>query len=460
MTDDSPRRRDVLRALAASTAALAGCSGTDRQTDTTTADTTTTDGGATTTTGGPTPTTTDAVPASLGATGVASGFASPVGLESPPGDDRLYVVDQPGVVAVVDGDGRRRDPFLDVRDRVVDVAGGYSEMGLLGLAFHPDYRENGRVFLRYSAPPREDAPRGYDHTFVLAEFSADPDAATADPDSERAVMLLPEPQSNHNSGAVAFGPDGYCYVGTGDGGAANDQGVGHVEDWYGAVGGGNGQDVTENLLGSVLRVDVDENADVDAADGRAYGIPGDNPLVGREGRDEHWAWGLRNPWRMSFGPSGRLYVADVGQNRYEEVDVVERGGNYGWNVREGTHCFQADRCPAETPDGAPLVDPVVEYAHDDAPVSGVAVVGGHLYDGGDVPGLRGRYVFADWRANGRLFVATPRAERPWPVQAVPVEGTFGSYVLAFGYDGDALYACTNESAAVGGGTGAVYRVTA
>jgi glucose/arabinose dehydrogenase len=253
---------------------------------------------------------------------------------------------------------------------------------------------------------------------------------------------------------VTFGPDGYCYVGTGDGGAANDQGTGHVDDWYDAVAGGNGQDVTENLLGSILRIDVDsETAD------RNYAIPDDNPLVDGSGLPEQYAWGFRNPWRFSFGPDGRFFVADVGQNLYEEVSIVERGGNYGWNVMEGTHCFKADSCPDETPDGDPLLDPVIEYPHEGEGVTGITVIGGYLYDGDALPELQDRYVFADWRAGGELFVATEREDGLWPLQSVPVAGEFGTNVLSFGRDTDGeVLVCTTEVGGVEGETGAVYRL--
>jgi len=388
---------------------------------------------------------------------VAVGFTSPIGIELPqPG--RRFVVDQTGQIYLQDETGLRQDPFLDVTERMVDVGGGYTEQGLLGLTFHPSFAENGRFFVRYSAPPRDGTPDDYSHTFVLSEFHADPDATTADLDSERTILEIPQPQGNHNAGAIAFGPDGYLYVATGDGGRANDQGTGHVEDWYDAVGGGNGQDLTENLLGSILRIDVDN-----AGDGRPYAIPEDNPLVGADGRDEQYAWGFRNPWRLSFGPGGRLFVGDVGQGAWEEVNVVERGGNYGWNVREGTHCFQAETCPDESPRGRPLQDPIIEYPHGGAEVSGIAVVGGYLYDGDAIPDLRGRYVFADWRAQGRLFAARETADGLWPTTTVSVtaDEQFGPNVLSFGRSpAGELFVCTTAKSQVSGSSGALFRLEA
>ncbi len=403
---------------------------------------------------------------------VADGFTAPLGVEAPTDTDRLYVFDQAGAITAL-GPDDARETFLDVTDRMVSLGGGYTEQGLLGLAFHPEFPDDDRCFVRYSAPPREGTPDGYAHTFVLAEFRATPTGA--DPDSERTLLEIPQPQGNHNAGPVAFGPDGYLYVAVGDGGAGGDQGRGHVADWYDAVEGGNGQDVTENPLGSILRIDVDGQGpsarrtgsdDVDESDGdRPYAIPEDNPLVGEPGLDEHYAWGLRNPWGMSFGPEGRLFVADVGQNRFEEIDVVERGGNYGWNVREATHCYGAEDCPEETPDGEPLRDPIVEYDHD----RGIAVVGGYLYRG-QVDGLLGRYVFGDWSSgfgspDGSLFAAAPPEDGAgsWSMTELSVEGRengdLGRYLLGFGRDpGGELYVCTSGEATPTGSTGAIHRI--
>jgi len=230
-------------------------------------------------------------------------------------------------------------------------------------------------------------------------------------------------------------------------------------DWYDANAGGNGQDVSENLLGSILRIDVDVDVDGNGGgDDRNYAIPDDNPLVGTGGLDEHYAWGFRNPWRMSFGPDGRLFAADVGQNAYEEVDVVERGGNYGWNVREGTHCFEAESCPDETPDGDPLVDPIIEYPHDggESPASPLpaaicttatlSLAPGHLR----LRRLagRGRTVRRSGsvrRASGR---SRPSPWRTWDRSSPRSDGTRTAN----------SFVCTSEEAGVGGSSGAVYRL--
>ncbi|WP_435180586.1 PQQ-dependent sugar dehydrogenase [Halorussus sp. AFM4] len=420
-------RRHFLAAVAGVTGGFAGCAGAGgprsdrdgRRDDGATAGQETTPGGD--------------LPESVGLETLATGFELPLGVAFAPDADRRYVADQPGRVFVHGPDGLRDRPFLDLRDTV--VVG--KETGLLGLALHPDFAENRRVFVRYSAPPREDAPAGTNHTFVLSEFEANDDGTRIDPDSERALLEFPEPQPNHNAGSVVFGPYGYLFVGIGDGGGAGDK-DGHADDWYDAVEGGNGQDVTENLLGSVLRIDVDNREN-----GKAYAIPDGNPFAdGGPGLPEHYAWGFRNPWRMAFD-RGRLFVADVGQNAFEEVNLVERGGNYGWNVREGTHCFKAESCPDSTPEsvrgGEPLLDPVIEYPHYGDGVTGISVIGGNVYRGSALPGLAGAYVFADLAAEGQLLAATPVDEGLWPIGVVNVAGDDAAklgQVYSFGRDAD------------------------
>jgi len=398
---------------------------------------------------------------------VAEGLTAPTSLTVANEDaDRRFITDQTGQIYVHGPDGLEDEPFLDISDQLVELM-EFDERGLLGLAFHPEFADNGRFYVRYSSPPRDGTPEGYDHTFVLSEFqTASDDNATADPDSERVILEIPEPQFNHNSGNIRFGPDGYLYVGTGDGGGANDTGTGHVEDWYDENDGGNGQDTQENLLGAILRIDVDQEGEE-----TPYAIPDDNPLVDQEGElGEHYAWGFRNPWGMSFTDGGELLAADVGQNLFESVNHVQRGGNYSWNVKEGTHCFSTEtprdppqNCPQRTPDdvrgGEPLLDPVIEYPHevsflepepgaeDDGGTEtdagnettsgnetatdnetaggtdgvggegvsdgqiGVSVTGGSLYEGGEINELEGTYVFGDWSIDGQnpgtVFLARP-----------------------------------------------------
>lgn len=394
---------------------------------------------------------------------VAEGFTMPVALASPAdGTGRLFVADLPGVIRVIDAEGRLLDePFLEITDRVVGLRTGYDERGLLGLAFHPQFVESGRFFVYYSAPLRDGAPEGWDHTSRVSEFRVaadDPDRA--DPDSERVILEVDQPQANHNGGSIAFGPDGYLYIPLGDGGGANDVGRGHLP-------GGNGQNLG-TLLGKILRIDIDG--------GKPYGIPADNPFVGREGRDEIYAYGLRNPWRMTFDAGGehRLFAADAGQYLWESVKIIVPGGNHGWSLREGNHAFDPENpyeSPADVPrtgrGGEPLIDAIIEYPNANQPGGiGAVVIGGYVYRGQALPGLFGRYVFGEWNragtdGDGIIFVATEKPGSPWEFHEIEVAGsrTVGAYVLAFGEDAEReLYILTSKSRGPAGKTGRVYRL--
>jgi glucose/arabinose dehydrogenase len=379
---------------------------------------------------------------------VAGGMQAPLDVAFAP--EMTYVAEQQGQIRIIDDD-LRKEPLLDLRGEI-EVGG---EKGLLGIALHPDFATNRRLFVRYSAPRRSGTPSNYSHTFVLSEFRVTEDGRSVRSNSERTVLEIPEPQGNHNAGAIVFGPEGYLFVAVGDGGAGGDQGGGHVDDWYDRVDGGNGQDVTANLLGSILRIDVNGGS----AERGDYAIPDDNPLVGREGLDEHYAWGFRNPWRLAVDGE-TLYAGDVGQNRYEEIDRVVAGGNYGWNVTEGTHCYDADTCPDSTPKsvrgGERLRDPVVEYPHGDDPVSGISVITGNVYRGTAMPGLEGQFVFGDYRPGGDLFVATPREEGLWPTAAVPIADDDAGrlqQILSIDRNDGELYVL-----GIGEGGGGVYRL--
>ncbi|ELY94254.1 blue (type 1) copper domain-containing protein [Natrialba hulunbeirensis JCM 10989] len=351
-----------------------------------------------------------------------------VQVEDPEDEAEEEEVEDPGEDEALTPD--QMDLLLDIEDQLVSLGigelGDYDERGLLGIAFHPEFDQNGRFYVRYSAPEREGL--GYNHTDVLAEFQVDDDLSV-DPESERTVMEIQQPQDNHNGGRLAFGPDGYLYTSVGDGGNVHDIGIGHVEDWYPENEGGNGQDTRENLLGGIHRIDVD--ADDDQMYGE-YGIPDDNPLVDAEGDGElaeYYAWGFRNPWGMSIDDDGRLFVADAGQHFIESVYDVEEGGNYSWNVKEGSLCFSTETPldpPAECPDevgedagearaGEPLRDPIAEYQHrrvSEAFIDSSVVVGGHRYAGEAIPELEGTFVFGNWsslgvaEADGEVLVAT------------------------------------------------------
>lgn len=403
---------------------------------------------------------------------VAQGLTSPIQIVS--ADDRtgrLFVVDQAGSIRIITKDGMLLPiPFLDVRAKMVPLRPGFDERGLLGLAFHPKYPKNGRFFVFYSAPLRPGAPAGYDNTARISEFRVSANPNVADATLERVILEVDKPQFNHNGGTVAFGKDGNLYISIGDGGGANDLGPGHVEDWYAGNGGGNGQDTQANLLGNILRIDIDN--------GIPYGIPRDNPFVGRPGLDEIWAYGLRNPYRMSFDTrhGHRLFVGDAGQGRWEEVSIVERGGNYGWNVKEGTHCFDAENnrvepesCPGAEPDGTPLRDPVIEYANSaQAGGIGITVIGGNVYRGNRIKSLKGMYVFGDFSRrfappDGTLLAASERGHGLWPIHELRVasspNGRLNDYILGFGVDDRGeIYVGGKDVLGPSGTTGKVYRL--
>jgi quinoprotein glucose dehydrogenase len=294
-------------------------------------------------------------------------FRRPVQVVFEPGDDRrMYVLEQAGRILVIDPEDREaKEPkvFLDIKSQVNSRG---NEEGLLSLAFHPDFAKNGRFFLYYTAIGAERR-----RSNVLSEWAVDLDAGVPKEGSERMLLSIEDPYSNHNGGTVLFGRDGMLYLSCGDGGAANDP----LQA---------GQDLG-TLLAKVLRIDV-ERTEGD----RPYGIPKDNPFISTAGaRPEIWAYGLRNVWRMSFDrKTGELWGGDVGQNAYEEVDIIVKGGNYGWNPREGLHAF---------PDGRPgafgndYVDPVVEYPHS----QGVSITGGYVWRSAKAPEHDGVYLYAD-----------------------------------------------------------------
>jgi glucose/arabinose dehydrogenase len=410
---------------------------------------------------------------SVGLMQIADGLTSPVALVAVPDNTgRLFVVDQIGVIRVLSDGTLLEQPFLDIQDRLVELMPEFDERGLLGLAFHPNFATNGRFFVYYSAPLREGAPAGFNHTSHVSEFSVsatNPNEAL--PDSERILLQVDQPQFNHNAGTLLFGPeDGFLYISIGDGGGADDVGLGHVEDWYEANAGGNGQDITQNLLGNILRIDVDS--------GDPYAIPADNPFVGTEGLDEIYAYGFRNPYRMAFDMGGNheLFVGDAGQNLWEEVSIAVKGGNFGWNVKEGTHCFDTQNpdvsppeCPDTEPDGKPLLDPIVEYANHHQPGGlGAAVVGGHIYRGSSLPQFSGRYIFGDWsrefeEPDGSLFVAKRRKRGLWHMEELLITtnptGRLGHYLLGFGQDpAGEIYVLTTDSTGPTGTTGKVYKL--
>lgn len=405
---------------------------------------------------------------------LVEGLTSPVALVSPPGDERRFIVDRTGYIYILDtGDKLLEEPFLDISDQLVDLRDSFDERGFLGLAFHPDFQENRRYYVYYSAPLRDDAPSGWDHTSIVSEFKAKATEAkgqseplTTEAQSERKILRIDQPQFNHNAGALSFGPDGYLYIALGDGGNAHDQGRGHPPL-------GNGQDVS-TLLGSILRIDVDQE---DA--GAAYGIPSGNPFAqGGAGREEIYSWGWRNPWRMSFDrETGDLWVATNGQELWEAVYEASEPGNYGWNIMEGAHCFDPDNpggmpppddCAQEGPQGHDLKLPLIEYPHPgnntDEAVAGISVIGGYVYRGDDIPELEGRYIFGDWtkgfgRPQGQVFIASRQENDDQPTWKIELLQELDHFLIGFGQDSDhELYLLTTKEGGPTGSSGAVHKL--
>jgi len=299
----------------------------------------------------------------------------------------------------------------------------------------------------------------------LSEFKVSPsDPNKADSSSERIILQVDKPQPNHNAGTIAFGPDGYLYIPLGDGGGANDVGTGHSPV-------GNAQDIS-TALGKILRIDVDN--------GDPYGIPPDNPFVGKDGADEIYALGFRNPYSISFDKGGQheLFVGDVGQALFEEVDIVYKGGNYGWHIKEGAHWFNPDSQssppatgPATDARGQPLIDPIIEYGRGKPGGYGIAVIGGYVYRGSDIQGLLGAYLFGDYTsgisstADGRVFIASlpSSSSSTWTMKEIGIAslpgGRLNAFLKGIGQDANGeLYLLVSDSAGPAGNTGKIYRI--
>jgi glucose/arabinose dehydrogenase len=332
---------------------------------------------------------------------IASELDQPVYLTAPAGDQRLFVVEQAGRILIIKNGAVVARPFLDIRDKV----GSGGERGLLSVAFHPQYRTNGFLFVNYTDKSGDTN---------IERYTVSRDADAADPASARLILKIDQPYGNHNGGMVLFGPDGMLYIGMGDGGSEYDP---H----------GYGQN-NNTLLAKLLRINVDHDA---------YTSPPANPFSRGGGRPEIWATGLRNPWRFAFdAKDGNLYIADVGQDKYEEVDVVpmnRAGVNYGWSVMEGLSCLRGSTC-----NQTGFERPVLTYSHSD----GCSITGGFVYRGAKIPALDGHYFYADYcgtwlksfkYANGRVTEQTE-----WPVGKL-------SAIASFGLDGAGeMYAVSHE----------------
>ncbi len=324
----------------------------------------------------------------------ASGLDRPIGIwHADDSSGRLFVIEQAGVIRIIQDGKILAAPFLDIRERVGSKG---NEQGLLGLAFHPDYQDNGYFYVNYTDKQGD--------TSISRFRVAETDADLADPTSEIRLLQIPQPYANHNGGEVAFGPDGLLYLGLGDGGAAGDP-------------RNNAQSI-ESLLGKILRIDVDQ--------GDTYTTPADNLFTAQQ-LPEIWAYGLRNPWRFSFdGLTGDLYIGDVGQNEWEEINFLAAsspaGANFGWKYMEGNHPYSSETPSADLI----LIPPIAEYDHS----AGCSVTGGIVYRGSLLPEWNGIYLFGDF-CSGRVSGLLRLSQETWQQQAL---FETGSSIAAFGED--------------------------
>jgi glucose/arabinose dehydrogenase len=404
---------------------------------------------------------------------VAKDLVTPVwGTHAGDGSGRLFIVDQAGVARIVKEGKPLAEPFIDVKKHMVQLMPGFDERGFLGLAFHPGYADKSspgyRKLYTFTSEPAGPCdypmPQGAptDCISVVAEWqvSADnPDAV--DPASRRVVLSWGKPQFNHNGGSIVFGPDKLLYIAVGDGGAGNDLGEGHAPQ-------GNGQLLT-TPLGKILRIDPLGKTGAKSKNGR-YSIPDSNPFVGKDGLDEIYSFGMRNPYRISFDrQTGELVAADVGQGKIEEIDLIKLGGNYGWPVKEGSFYFirQIDllgNVTFEPPTGdlpPNLIDPVAQYDHDE----GLSITGGFVYRGKAIPALAGKYIFGDWvkahpkAETGRLFYADLKTGDIRELVIGKDDRELGGFVSGFGEDQDGeIYVLINESKGPNTSTGATLKI--
>jgi len=399
---------------------------------------------------------------------LTQGLTAPLwGVSAPSIDNFLYVIDQIGTIWSIDIISGDKIMIADLSTILVDIGipefGGFDERGLLGIAFHPLFASNNRLYTYTSQQVMANAdfttmPNGINanHQGVLTEWQASLSGTggiTIDMDSAREILRIDEPQFNHNGGAIAFDDNGLLYVSIGDGGGADDlDGQDFINSTMVGHGvTGNGQN-TDNILGTIIRIDPLSNNSANTN----YGIPDSNPFINGAGLDEIYAFGLRNPYRLSFdSQTGALYAADVGQNDIEEINIITSGANFGWNIREGSFGFFAngndDGYVFDQIDTQNTINPIVEYDHDE----GIAVIGGFVYRGNDYPDLQGFYVFGDY--NGRLFYIND-------------EGTISEFqdvdtieigaVLGFGQDAQGeLYVLANTDGVPSGTTGSIYKIT-
>jgi len=370
-----------------------------------------------------------AAPMTLAVQPVATNLQAPTAMAFP-GNGDVWITEQTGKIRVVKNGKLMDAPLLDVHSKLVQLSSSYEERGLLGITLHPKFATNRKFYVFYSTPSTQ---RKSDHTGVVAEYILPASGTIADPNSGRIILTIEEPESNHNGGCIQFGHDGYLYVSFGDGGGQGDK--------HGDFGSGQNMDT---WLGKILRVDVNSTTN-------GYTVPKDNPFVGKpNAKPEIWAYGFRNPYRFTFDKAtGQLFAGDVGQDTWEEVDIVTKGANYGWRLMEGTHCYNpATGCPEKG-----ITMPITEYSHQ----IGISVIGGYLYNGQQLPTLKSKYLFADW--TGKVFYLQ-KAGTVWQRGTVTLQNLpAGLKITGFGEDPQGeLYILTNPDTGPGNAKCSVYKV--
>ncbi|MDB5032460.1 PQQ-dependent sugar dehydrogenase [Mucilaginibacter sp.] len=364
----------------------------------------------------------------LNARQVTSDLQAPLDMAFP-GNGDILIAEQTGKIRLVK-DGKLTDaPLLDITSKLVNVNMGFDVRGILGFTISPKFITNRKVYVFYCAPPV--APKS-DHKDVVAEYTLSGNSTKVDPNSGRIIFSADEPGQGNNGGCIRFGPDGYLYVSMGDGGGGGDK--------HGPIG--NGQNMN-TLLGKILRLNVNSDS--------TYTIPKDNPFVGKaDTKPEIWAYGLRNPWRFSFNKATKqLFTCDVGESTWEEMDIIEKGGNYGWRITEGTHCFN----PKLNCDFTGTIKPIAQYKHSD----GVCVIGGYVYNGRQLPAIKGKYFFADW--TGPIYYIQKTGEA-WQRGKVTLQNYPANLkITGWGEDpAGEMYVITTPDTSPGNTKGTIYKI--
>jgi len=371
----------------------------------------------------------DPAPAiTLNAQQVVTDLQAPLDMAFAPNGD-ILVAELTGKIRLIKKGKLLDAPVLDIHSKLVNINMGFDVRGILGFAISPKFSTDRKVYVFYCAPP---TVLKTDHKDVVAEYTLSANSTPVDPNSGRIIFTSDSPQQGNNGGCIKFGPDGYLYVSMGDGGGGGDK--------HGPIG--NGQNMN-TLLGKILRINVNSDS--------TYTVPKDNPFVNKPGtRPEIWAYGIRNAWRFSFDRATKqLFASDVGESTWEEVDIIEKGANYGWRIAEGNHCFN----PKLNCDITGITKPIAEYGHRD----GVCIIGGYVYEGKQLPAIKGKYFFADW--TGPIFYLQKTGEE-WQRGKVTLQNYPANLkITSWGEDPSGeIYVITTPDTSPGNTKGTIYKI--